>query len=246
MSDLLAFQEALWTTAKSAASQGRFNQALCHLKPLLHDSNNRRLSLLAHRLAGRIYVNLEKFSHARKMFRAAIKLMPLCDQTWFDLGQAFEFDPYGCDRRAAKCYRKASRLKPTEAKYYAAFGLALVRLNRLKMAFTQLREAKRLAGQDANTLKLIVSAYLEANRPEMADEVLKPLRFSTDRSIQKLLKSVQHALTAVGQRRPNPKMPNRVVPFLQVVSDAPVVIREGGIIRHDFGNKPAPHFLKRG
>jgi tetratricopeptide (TPR) repeat protein len=244
MSESLAFQEALWANAKSAAKQGHFTQALRHLQPLLQSADDPIRQLLAYRLAGRVYAHQDQYKLARRMFKLAVKLDQKSHQTWYDLGQAFEQDPYGCDRRAAICFRNAVKLLPQEAKYRAAFGLALVRLNKLKKAFAQLHEATRLAGDDLSILKTIVTAYLEADRPELAEKVLAAVRFVApqSRTLQELLSKVQYAQTAAGQRKAKPKLVNRVVPFLKIVSDEPSVAVSGEIIRHDFGSKAKPHF----
>jgi tetratricopeptide (TPR) repeat protein len=203
MSESLAFHEAVWTNAKFAAKQGHFTQALRHLQPLLQSAADPVRQQLAYRLAGRVYAHQDQYKLARRMFKLALDLDQKCHQTWYDLGQAFEQDPYGCDRRAAICFRKTVELLPQEAKYRAAFGLALVRINNLKKAFVQLNKAVRLAGADLSVLKAIITAYLEADRPELAEKVLTAVRFVApqSRTLQELCSKVQYAQQQVKAKR---------------------------------------------
>ena len=45
---------------------------------------------------------------------------PIDAEVHYELGVAFESDPYGCDYRAARRFRKAVALDPKQPKYLAA------------------------------------------------------------------------------------------------------------------------------
>lgn len=249
MSELLAFQEALWAKAKKAAQQGHFQQTLRLLKPILRTSDHSRLTILAQRLAGRVFAQLQRFASARKFLRRALQGRDTCHESWYDLGQAYELDPYGCDRRAAQCYRRAMKLQPESAKYQAAYGLALVRANRLKKAFQHLQQARLIAPDCLQVLPTIVTAYLEADRPDLAEELLREVRFRAAKNpaIQDLVRKVRYATSRCAVRPNQPKLSQRVLPLLRVSTspEASPTTGVGVILRQDFASAGQPHLRAR-
>src|SRR5215211_371064 len=101
MSRTLTFHDAAWASARAAASAGRRADALAFLAPLLGGAPGvpDKLLLLEHRLAGRLHSAAERYGKARRHLLAAAKLDPGTAEIHYELGLAFESDPYGCDRR---------------------------------------------------------------------------------------------------------------------------------------------------
>ena len=125
MSRMLTFHDAAWASARNCAAAGRRADALAFLAPLLSSPDAPpRLVRLAHRLAGRLHAATQDYRMTRKHLLAAAKLDPNCAEVHYELGLAFERDPYGCDHRAARRFRKAVALLPKEPRYAAALGRA--------------------------------------------------------------------------------------------------------------------------
>jgi Flp pilus assembly protein TadD len=153
---MLTFHDAVWASARDCAAAGRRADALAFLKPLLSSGDvPPRLVRLAHRLAARIHAATQDYRMTRKHLLAAAKLDPNCAEVHYELGLAFERDPYGCDRRAARRFRKAVALVPKEPRYAAALGRALVRTNRVRTGVTWLTIAAAGAPADPTILSVV-------------------------------------------------------------------------------------------
>src|SRR5262249_18261988 len=112
MSRMLTFYDAAWASARSAATSGRRADALAFLAPLLSGAAAapKRLVLWAPGLAGRTPAAAERYGKARRPPPAAAKLAPHTAEIHYEIGLAFENDPYGCDRRAARRFLRAVTL----------------------------------------------------------------------------------------------------------------------------------------
>jgi len=131
MSRTLTLIDAAWASARDLAASGRRAGALAILTPLLARPDlPAGTATKAHRLAAALHYHADRHRAARKHLYAAAKLEPGNADTQYQLGVAFEEDPYGCDGRAARRFRRALKLDPTNALYHASFGRAAVRVNK--------------------------------------------------------------------------------------------------------------------
>jgi predicted Zn-dependent protease len=195
-----------------------------------------------HRVAATHYLNTEQFRRARQHLRVLSRLNPDCAATQFDLGHAFEADPNGCDRRAAKRYFKAVKLNASEPKYRAALGRALVRINNVKSGVKVLCKAAAAAPADPDVLSVVAEGLREAGQASMAFELLSKARFLSPNSqaIQQLWQRARFDMAREDQRKiappESPQFGPRVVPFIRLHGENET--------RHDVASKPTPHFLR--
>jgi tetratricopeptide (TPR) repeat protein len=239
MSRMLTFHDAAWASARDCAAAGRRADALAFLAPLLSSpAAPRRLVLLAHRLAGRLHAAAQKYRTARKHLRAAAKLDPNCAEVQYEIGLTFENDPYGCDRRAARRFRRAVRLDPRQPKYAAALGRALVRTNRVRAGVKWLTIAAAGAPADATVLAVVIDGLCDAGRERLAAKLATQARFLApgDRAVRKLWDDARYAAASAGQSRvaADGRRGPVLLPFLRVVGD-------GVTVRRDEASRPAPH-----
>ena len=203
MSMMLTFADAAWARARALAVEGRKAQSLQALAPLLGPAEvPRRLRLLAHRLAARLHHAAGRYKLARKQLYLAARLEPDAAEIHYEIGQAFEVDPAGCDRRALRRYRLACRLAPRDARFRAALGRALVRNNRVKRGLVELRAAAKLAPADAAVLRVVMEGLSEAGEPREAFETVAKAQFSRTPAMAKLQADAKFRLAAGPSRGP--------------------------------------------
>jgi len=226
MSRMLTFFESGFASATALADSGRYTaarRALSGLRAVCDLDPDHELHL--HAKAAEWAMRSERFSEARKHLRRALKLDPTDAAGHFALGRAHEADPFGCDRMAARRYRKAIQLNANEPKYRAALGRALVRVDNVLAGVKILRRAAEAAPSDPEVLEIVSEGLREAGRAEEAFRVMSHARFLApdDRAIKKLWDRSRFGLTASSQqaRRQN-DAPTRpignpaVLPFLRV------------------------------
>ena len=209
------------------------------LAPLLHSPDAPKpLKILAHRLAARIEIEAERYARARNHLRAALRLDGYDAEIHYELGVAFENDPDGCDLRAARRFRRATQLSSQNAKYAAAFGRALVRLNRVRTGVKCLRDAARLAPVDVKVLGVVVSGLCDAGAARTAKGIVVKARFRMpqNRDVLKLWNDVRFALAQKPGRKGSMRSPSRLLPFLKVVGST-----AGGSVRVDGPSRSTPH-----
>ncbi len=246
MSRMLTFHDAAWASARDRAAAGRRADALASLAPLLASPDvPPQLALLAHRLAARLHADAENYRKARRHLLAAAKLAPDDAEIRYELGLAFENDPYGCDRRAARRFRKAVALAPDQPKYAAALGRALVRVNRVRAGVKRLTAAATMAPADADVLRVVVDGLCDAGRVRLAGEVVAKARFlaPNDRVIRGLWDEVRYAAAQTVQATTVIKTSRGPVllPFVRVVGPERVTGAASGVVRRDERSRAAPH-----
>lgn len=177
MSTTLTLESAAWEAARAAAARGRTADALAQLDRLLARPDlSAAVAPHAHRLAGELALDLGRFSAARRALRAAAKLDPTCAGTRFLLGRAWEEDPDGCDRRAARCYRAALAREATPL-HRAAFGRAAARCGCVRRGARELVAAAEAALADLDVVRLAAHGLLEVGCVSAARAVLAKARF---------------------------------------------------------------------
>ncbi len=233
MSMTLTFADAAWATARGHAVAGRNGRALAALAPLLGGADvPPRLRLLAHRLAARLHHAAGRYKPARRELRLAEHLDPTNAEIHYEIGQALEQDPDGCDRRAVRRFRRAVSLSPRQARFIAAFGRALVRVNKVKSGVAALRSAARLAPADAAVLRVVMDGLFDADKPGEAVATVMLARFSAagDKAVTKLVADSKFRLAAGPARGPK----HRPRPTLKIAG-----------VRSDAGHAPrGPRFAR--
>jgi len=259
MSRTLALIGAGWDSVRSMAAHGQRMDTHTRLRCLLARPDlPPTIAFDANRLAGELLLEAEKYREARRHLRAAVALAPNDAETYHKLGLAFERDPHGCDRLAARSFAKACKLEPKNPLYRAALGRAAVRSDWKKRGIRELLEAASLANGDIEVIRVVVEGLLEAGRLRVAQKVLTQARFlsfeaTKDRELLALLERVRYESTRCAQRATRrhgqdadfAKDGGRVVlPFVQ-----PVKRKAGGVAsnskrstRRDVVSLPKPHF----
>lgn len=249
MSRMLLFTYApAWAAALEFAAAGRRSEALAKLatvvsSPSLPDD----VATAANRLAGELHLKAGRFAKARRHLLAAEKLDPQNAELHHLIGVAFQDDPYGSDTRAAKRFKLAVELAPDNAKFRAAFGLALVRLNRVRAGLKHLDTAIALAPSDVAVLSVVVEGFREADQPENGLKVIWQAMFlaPSDAGLRQLWNRVRFDVTQAEQAK-SPKAKwlgkPKFLPFLRVNSSSTSTPGTGGIVRRDLGLRATPHF----
>ncbi len=247
MSRMLTFFDAVWASARDHAVAGRRHQALTALAPLLSSpAAPERLTLLAHRLAARLFAAAENYRKARKHLRIAEKCDPHNAEIHFELAQAQDRDPYGCDRRAAYRYQLAVKSAPRTPKYLAAFGRSLIRLNRVSRGVRYLREAAAKAPCDAVVLSIVVEGLREADRMYEAYKLvaLAKFRAPSNKDVAQLWNDVKFQLAQSSQTGAPRKAKRAVVlPFVKTISERFRLVT-GESLRVDPPARIGPHFTR--
>lgn len=247
MSWKLALIDSGLAVTRTLARRGQRNEALAQARRLLNRSDL-PLSAAAdtHRVAGEIHLESERFSRARRHLRASLGLEPNHARTHFLLGLAYERDPHGDDLRAARRFRAASRLAPSNAAYRAAFGRAAVRCYRVRRGVRELLAAAETTCKDVPLLEVVIEGLLEAGRVAAAHRIIVKARFSCPRSgeVRRLWERVRYESARRSQRRasstqdaegPATEGAVRLLPFLRVVHSN---------IRFDTASFPRPHLIR--
>jgi tetratricopeptide (TPR) repeat protein len=262
MSKMLTMNHAEWTSIRESVALGRRTEALARIERLLARPDvSRPVAANAHRLAGELLTDAERFAEARRHLRAAAVSEPNHSLTHYLWGLAQERDPQGCDRRAAKRFRKACRLEPKNALYRAAFGRAAVRCDAVKIGVRELLAAADVAPGDVAVLHVAIDGLLEAGRTGTARRILNRASFlcrdaAQDRELHRLLDRVRFATAQRGQRGERGTTRQRqdanlardggrvVLPFIRLA--VTTASRGTRSVRGDVISFPRPHFPRLG
>jgi Flp pilus assembly protein TadD len=200
-----------------------------------------------HREAATYHLNRDQFKMARLHLRALARLNPRCALTRYDWGRAFEADPYGCDHRAARCFRRAVKLNASEPKYRASLGRAMVRINEVRSGVKVLCRAADAAPTDVEVLEVVADGLREAGEAGIAFDVLSKALFLAPRNAElKRLWDRARFDMALERQKQVPEHPSqrnsrpKVLPFIRIADDN----SQQPTPRHDPGHPPQPHFLR--
>jgi hypothetical protein len=262
MSTTLALIGAGWESVRSSAAHGRRTDALRRIRCLLARPDlPAAVAVDAHRLAGELLLEGERFAASRRHLRLAAKLSPQDAQLHYLWGLAHERDPHGNDRREALLLRKASQLEPTNSTYRAAFGRAAVRSGRSRCGVRELLAAAAAAPGDVSVIRVVVDGLLEAQRFDSARLVLNRARFlcfepTQDRVLAGLWERVRFESARSAQvgatRRQDAAFATDggrvILPFLRRVSSSgsrnEPRATSAGSSRRDVLSLPRPHWPK--
>jgi hypothetical protein len=265
MSTTLTLIEAGWESIRLTAARGHRTGALDRLARLLERPDLPPATAAeGHRLAGELALDLGRYSAARRHLRAAAKLEPTHAGVRFLMGRAWEEDPNGCDRRAARCFKKSVTLA-AEALPRAHFGRAAARCGKVKLGTRELLAAAAGSGE-RDVVRVVVCGLLEAGRADDARRVLAAVRFlhPGDGELAAMWELVKFETARLGQlkraraaRRENVKPRyaqeahfategDRVtLPFLRLADDTNPA-QAGGTVRRDAASFPRPHLARLG
>lgn len=242
MSRMLSLFDDGLAAAAHLFQTGRTTRAAATLDQVRGGANSTTDAVKALRAAAAVAVADEKYRRARKLLREAIALAPSDAGLWFEMGRAYEDDPHGCDRKAARRYKKAAQLNANEPKFKAALGRAMVRINEVGSGVRQLCRAADAAPADAEVLGVVAEGLREAGRAELAFQLLSKARFlaPADRGIEHLWSRAKFDMLAQQQKTERGTAPASI-PMLRVFNDAPARIPHS---RSDNTHTPAPHIAR--
>jgi len=223
---------------------GRLGRAATALSAIRGGAASPTDAVRALRAAAAVAVSAEKFRRARNLLREAIALAPDDAGLWFDLGRAYEDDPRGCDRQAARRYKKAAQLNADEPRYKATLGRAMVRINELGSGVRVLCRAADAAPTDPEVLGVVAEGLREAGKAELAFKLLSRARFlaPADAGIEQLWTRAKFDMLAQQQRADGRGSGPVSIPMLRVFHDAPQPAPAR--TRTDYGHTPAPHIAR--
>src|SRR5262245_42571199 len=257
MSRTLTLIDSGWESVRSSAKHGRRTDALARATRLLARPDlPASVAAEAHRLAGELLSDAERYSEARRHLRAAAALEPSCARTFHLWGLAQELDPHGCDRRAALCFRQASELEPANAQYRAAFGRAAMRCGATKTGKQALLAAADAAPGDVAVMRVVIDGLLEAGKLKTARRVLTKARFlnPSNRELAALWNRMQFKAAGRGKTELRSAARHRqdaefamdggraALPFVRVVDEGTGDAAEVSSVRRDVVSLPKPHF----
>jgi tetratricopeptide (TPR) repeat protein len=178
MSRTLSLIRAGWESIRAAEARGQRAEALDQLvRVLARPDVPPELAAEAHRFAGELALDLDRYATARRHLKAAAALEPEHANTRFLLGRTWEEDPDGCDRRAAICFKKAVELDAANALYRAAFGRAAARCGKVKLGTREMLAAVDGAAGEVAVVRITVGGLLEMGKIEAVRRVLAKARF---------------------------------------------------------------------
>jgi Flp pilus assembly protein TadD len=222
MSRTLSLFDTGFATATALARSGRVLAARAALDTLLAGTGLAVVDQTrARREAAQLAMRAEKYKVARNHLRAAIRNCPDNAEVHHSLGRAYEDDPFGCDRRAARCYRKASQLDASSPLYKASLGRAMVRIHETRSGVRVLQRAAEIAPTDRQVLEVVADGLREAGQSELAFRILSKARFLSpaDDGIRALWDRAKYDMAHESQRTRQPASNNLagdVLPLLRI------------------------------
>jgi hypothetical protein len=259
MSRTLALIGAGWASVRSSAKHGQRSDTLNRLRCLLARPDlPAPVASEAHRLAGDLLVETGQYREARRHLRLAAGDALAEAKVFYLWGLAFERDPHGCDRHAARLFRKASKLEPANATYRAAFGRAAVRCGRFKVGVRELLLAATATPGDLGVIRVVTEGLIEAGQLSAAESILQKARFlcfesGKDRELAKMSERVRYEFARQEQKETKRHRQDAelatdggrlVLPFVRVRSSSMTRVPGSpkGHVRRDVVSLPKPHF----
>src|SRR5580765_3980439 len=181
-------------------------------------------------LLGESYLKLGQYRPARRHLRRAITLRPKNAAAHHLLARAIIADPAVDAARAAKSFRRALELDPTNACLLCDAGVYFGEMGRWRQALALLEQAVELAPEDIRVLQALVNAMCEAERFEEAQRAVRVARFRFRADVDSLGDDVEFRRASHEQQQDS--TPKDVLPFLRVVGDETEGVR-GAKYRRD-------------
>jgi hypothetical protein len=270
MSGTLTLIDAGWESVRTTAQRGQRTIALTRLTRLLARPDlPTTLAVEGHRLAGELALDLCRYAAARRHLKVAAALEPAHAGTQYLAGRGWEEDPDGCDRRAAICFKKATKLEGANPLYRAAFGRAAARCGKVKLGTREMLGATDHAAGDIEVVRVVVMGLLEAGKAVEARHVIAKARFLCPGNAEltalwervkfDTARLAQRKMAKVEKTRENARYAqdahfategDRVtLPFVRLADDtdpskADTKGAGGGTVRHDAASLPRPYLAR--
>lgn len=254
MSRMLRLMDAGWASLQTKVASGSRDAALaCLVRWLRRPDLSPSVATEANILAGKLHLHLENYNQARRYLAMASKLDPTQGRIYYLWGLAYEQDPHGCLRRAARRFRAAVQRDPQNGLYRAAYGRALVRCDQRSRGVWQLRKAATAAPGRMSVVGLVVDGLLEARRFTLARRIVQHARFLNPRNPELIglerrvrfewAQCLQRRTTRQRQEAELATEGGRVVlPFIRVSRPESTGKKQTGKVRYDVFSFPQPHF----
>jgi Tfp pilus assembly protein PilF len=191
-------------------------------------------------LLGETYLKLGQYRRARRHLRRAIGWLPKNAVAHHLLARSIIADPAVDAARAAKPFRRALELDPTNAQLLAEAGAYFGEMGRWREALELLEKAVELAPEDLGVLKALVDAMCEAERFEEARRAVDVARFRVQG--EQRLGQLRHDVEFRRAQQQQGGAPDdaEVLPFLRIHREEEESVRQKKY-RRDAASKPRPH-----
>jgi Flp pilus assembly protein TadD len=247
MSRMLSPARGALDRAEALAARGHSAEARSVLFELSLDdalTHGERYRMLM--ASAKLAFRQERYGEAKRHLRNARRLRPDEAEIEYLWGRCCENDPQGCDRRAARKYRKAMHLNASEPIYRAALGRALIRISNVRSGVKVLRRAAEAAPADPEVLAIVQEGLQEAEHADLALQILNKAMFLApgNRQVKTLWERARFDATAESQRIQRkamlPAHPERpaTIPFIRIHHDSSYETTPDAKIlhvRHDAG-----------
>lgn len=126
-------------------------------------------SAVDHALLGHALLFNDRLSQAEGELRKAVELEPNLAIAWFYLGEVLQ--RLGDSQGGLNCFDRAVKLSPETPEFFIKRGVLLLRMDKVKEAIADLRQAVALDPDDASSHYVLATAFQRAGqRTEAAQE----------------------------------------------------------------------------
>ena len=204
MSKTLNLADCLLTTARNLAHVGRNQSARDLLTRLVRFRDlPATIAEPAHLLLADLHHKNENYRKARRHLTVALGYDGNKAASYFQMAGFIEADPDVQPERARPYYRRALKLDPKNAAYWADYGIYLMSLGERRTGAKALCRAARLAEHDADLLGRIATSLRQEGLYELARRLLWTALFRNrgDRRFTALWQQHRFQMLCEKQRR---------------------------------------------
>ncbi|MCS6852696.1 MAG: tetratricopeptide repeat protein [Gemmataceae bacterium] len=157
----------------------------------------------AHRRLGLIQLRRRRFRRARRHLAVALTYRPDCGEYHYWMAQALQGGAGAEPARALEHYRRALALEPTQASWWADYGMLAVQEGEAETGLQAVRHAVELAPDDPAIARRLAEALCLAEQPEEARRALRQAMFrnSGDRRFRQVYDEFRYQQTRRQQLR---------------------------------------------
>lgn len=240
MSRMLPFAAAAEVAIRAQLASGHVS-ALRGLRRLVRRADlapERAIAL--HRLAASVCSQHHRLSPARRHLRAAVRIDWADPESYFRWGQIEFAHDDGNRLRAVRCFVRAVKLMPTNARYWAILSRAAALTGKDRLARRALRKALTLAPSNLNVLLTLAEACRTLGTIKPIWKAVCKARFlmPADAGLKSLWERLRYDYAEARQRRTTGQRSTRVLPFLRLVRDS------GESVRVDVHATHSPHLRR--
>lgn len=239
MNTTLTISSAGESTARTLLKNGQSISALRMVQQLLaRPESNGFTAARLNRLAAECLVAQSRFIAARRHLQLAFRHDPNHAETAFQLGHRYEIDDDGDRRKAMKWFRRAVKLAPQNREYLVSFGRAAIREGFRKLGMAAVAKGIKGKLDHAELVSMAVDACRLAGRLQTGRLWLIQARFLTPHhaGLNELWNQIRFEAAVESQQPKGYESTNRIVPFLRLVGDDRLPVRQ------DRPSRAKPHF----